>query len=91
MEIRFRCKAANRHIIFVSALTHAAIDACISKLKQLMHHYESISAWPLTWLKELRLEHVKAGATHSLPDDGRDYIYAGTVFQVSIVLQPTYD
>ncbi len=52
-----------------------------------MRHYESIPAWPLAWLKEVKLEHVKAGAIHSLPDDGRNYIYAGTVFQVSNVLK----
>jgi hypothetical protein len=65
-------------------MTHAAIEACMSKLKQLRAVYQSISGLEksIKWLEDISLEHVLNGATHPPPGHHLIHIYAGTVFQV---------
>ena len=81
-----------RQIIFITAMTHAAIHACLSKLRKIIEHYRCVPYLSLEWLDELHLEHVLVGSTHSKPTmpksdaDGSlkadTWIYAGTVYQL---------
>ncbi|KAL5483134.1 hypothetical protein ACEPAI_8363 [Sanghuangporus weigelae] len=71
-----------RLIIFVTAMTHAAIDACASKLNGLMLNYQSLPGLDTGWMRNVSLERVMSGATHPVPDSEKTYIYAGTVYQL---------
>ena len=71
-------------IIFITAMTHAAVAACIAKLEVSIRNYGQISGLDSGWLNTLHLEHVTSGATHTLPKPRMTYIYAGTVYQVSM-------
>ena len=73
----------SRMIIFVTAMTHAAIDACMTKLKSLMLNYQSLRGYDTNWMKNVSLERVMSGTEHPPPDTGKTYIYAGTVYQAS--------
>lgn len=63
-------------------MTHAAIDACLTKFSELMARYRQIPNLPTSWLDNLKVEHVVKGADHLGPSRTYDYVYAGTVFQV---------
>lgn len=63
-------------------MTHAAIDACLTKLSQLTDNYRKIPDLPTAWLDKIRIEHVVKGNDHAPPTPGFHYIYAGTVYQV---------
>jgi hypothetical protein len=64
-------------------MTHAAIDACLTKLSQLIEHYRKIPDLSTTWLDKIKIEHVVKGNNHAPPVSGFHYVYAGTVYQVS--------
>lgn len=74
-------------IIFIAAVTHAAIEACRSKLASLMNTYRSIKDVPIQWLDDVVVEVVTQASTHQLPDRRTSRpivnIYAGTIYQVS--------
>ena len=63
-------------------MTHAAIEACLAKIKTLIQQYRAISGLNPIWLDNLKIERVFAGGTHPLPKEDKNYIYAGTVYQV---------
>jgi hypothetical protein len=63
-------------------MTHAAIDACLAKLSQLMENYREIPNLPTAWLDKIKVEHVIKGNDHAAPAPGFDFVYAGTVYQV---------
>jgi hypothetical protein len=67
-------------------MTHAAIDACLTKLSQLMDHYRHIPGLSTTWLDKIKIEHVVKGNDHAAPIPGFHYVYAGTVYQVGDML-----
>jgi hypothetical protein len=73
-----------RRIIFLTAMTHAAIQACLDKLTQLMQQYRQIPNVPSAWLDRVHTEHVVQGTQHRGPESNLQdaYIYAGTVYQV---------
>lgn len=64
-------------------MTHAAIDACLTKLRQLIEFYGQIPNLPIPWLEKLQVEHVIKGNDHPAPAPGHNYVFAGTVYQVS--------
>lgn len=66
-------------------MTHAAIEACLSKLSRLITYYRSIDGLPVKWLNHLKVEHVLKGSDHPSPlkaDPQAKLIYAGTVYQL---------
>jgi hypothetical protein len=71
-------------IIFLTAVTHAAIQACLSKLAKLVAAHRALVGLPVAWLDSLSIEHIEQGSSHALPPVGgrRSHIYAGTVYQV---------
>lgn len=72
-------------IVFITAITHAAIDACRSKLERLMDAYRSIEFLSREWLDDIKVEVVSKGNDHKGPPISGNgiHIYAGTLFQVS--------
>lgn len=78
-------READGFLIFLTAVTHAAIQACIKKLNTLMEAYRLFPGMKLDWLDNVKLERVQSGALHPAPEDkNATYIYAGTVYQVSL-------
>jgi hypothetical protein len=85
-----------QYIIFVTAMTHAAIHGCLSKLRKIVKSYHCVPDLSLEWLDELHLQHVLTGSTHPKPPipnvsskshaegspKARAWIYAGTVYQL---------
>ncbi|KAJ3833831.1 hypothetical protein F5878DRAFT_387710 [Lentinula raphanica] len=72
-------------VVFVTAMTHAAIDAVLKKLTYLIQCYQSIDSLPNVWLNNLSIEHVTNGNDHAAPSDSSVFsLYAGTIFQVSV-------
>jgi hypothetical protein len=69
-------------VVFLTAMTHAAIDACLTKLSQLIEHYRKIPDLSAAWLDRIKIEHVVKGKDHAPPAPGLNYVYAGTVYQV---------
>ncbi|KAG8809269.1 hypothetical protein FRC19_005339, partial [Serendipita sp. 401] len=73
-------------IILVTAMTHAAIEAILSKIRSLMEHYGALKERDSSWLKMISLQRVWTGGTHPLPSSpsskGKVNIYAGTTFQL---------
>ena len=68
--------------IFVTAMTHAAIEAIFGKIKSLMVKYRALKDYDPTWLDHIHLERVLVGSTHKAPTERGIYIYAGTTFQL---------
>ncbi|KJA28890.1 hypothetical protein HYPSUDRAFT_1082968 [Hypholoma sublateritium FD-334 SS-4] len=85
IEVEGRYSGPRRRIIFITAITHAAIEACRSKLVRLMDAYRSVESLPHKWLDEVKVEVVSRGNDHPGPSrsDNGTYIYAGTLFQLS--------
>lgn len=75
-------------IVFITAITHAAIEACRSKLVTLMDAYRSIDSLPNQWLGDVRIEVVSRGNDHLAPPrNGTNvHVYAGTIYQVCLML-----
>ncbi|KAJ2928657.1 hypothetical protein H1R20_g8458, partial [Candolleomyces eurysporus] len=63
-------------------MTHAAIDACQSKLERLIECYKSIDSLPKEWLEHVCIERVLKGTDHPAPSKGKTYVYAGTLYQL---------
>ncbi|KAG6920219.1 hypothetical protein DXG01_004988 [Tephrocybe rancida] len=81
-----QCRLGNtdRKIIFVTAMTHAAIDAVRKGLLYLIDCYRAIDSLPTAWLDRVRVEQVLAGRTHPGPQQSSSlvHIYAGTTYQL---------
>ncbi|KAH7875454.1 uncharacterized protein C8R40DRAFT_1160716 [Lentinula edodes] len=70
-------------VVFVTAVTHAAIDAVLKKLKHLTQSYKSIDSLPTEWLDKVSIEHVTNGNDHAAPSGSTAFsLYAGTIYQV---------
>lgn len=84
IEVERRLYGAQPKVIFVTAITHAAIEACRSKLVWLMDTYRSIASLPIEWLTDTIIEVVSSGINHSPPrKTGHTiHIYMGTIYQV---------
>jgi hypothetical protein len=71
------------NIVFVTAMTHAAIEAVLKKLDYLIQCYRSIDSLPSKWLEQVSIEHVTNGNEHPAPSASQTFsLYAGTIFQV---------
>lgn len=82
---------AECQMVFLTAMTHAAIDACLTKIAQLMDRYREIPNLSTAWLDKIKIEHVSKGNDHSPPAPGFHYVYAGTVYQVSFPIYLFYN
>lgn len=70
-------------IVFVTAVTHAAIDAVLKKLSYLIQCYRSIDSLPTEWLDSVSIEHITNGNEHAGPSPSSSFsLFAGTIFQV---------
>lgn len=85
IEAERRQPGVQSKIIFITAVTHAAIQACWTKLVSLIDSYLSFQHLSNNWLKDVRVELVTTGNDHPGPilDGHTVYIYMGTIFQVS--------
>jgi hypothetical protein len=83
LEVEHRLNSTRTRIVFLTALTHAAIAACLAKLKQLVGCHREIPHLACPWLDRVSIEHVLHGHSHTLPKVGATSIYAGTVYQVA--------
>jgi hypothetical protein len=84
LEVEYRHHGPAPKIIFITAVTHAAIEACRSKLLRLMDAYRSIDSLPSHWLDDVRVEVVSRGNDHTAPQNRGSLvqIYTGTIYQV---------
>lgn len=84
LEVEHRHHGPAPKIIFITAVTHAAIEACRSKLLRLMDAYRSIDSLPSQWLDDVTVEVVSRGNDHAAPQNKGSLvqIYAGTIYQV---------
>lgn len=84
LDVRWRLDESRRTTIFLTAMTHAAIKACLSKLDKLVQCYRQIEGLPCQWLDTLNIEYVLRAGDHPGPNTRHpaSYVYAGTVFQV---------
>ncbi|KAF7315521.1 AAA-12 domain-containing protein [Mycena indigotica] len=72
-----------QRIVFITAMTHAAINAIDKKLKHLMACYKSIDAYPVEWLNHVQLERVSRGYDHAPPPaNSTSMFYLGTIYQL---------
>lgn len=83
-DARSRLHAGHGKVVFLTAMTHAAIEACLAKLYQLVERYREIPDLSTSWLDKIKIEHVVKGNDHNPPVAEFDYVYAGTVYQVWI-------
>ncbi|KAF7362302.1 AAA-12 domain-containing protein [Mycena venus] len=85
LEVQHRLGDTKRKIIFITAMTHAAIEAVLSKLSHLRGCYTSIDSLPTEWLDNVKIEHVLKGHDHAAPsksNSSESLLYAGTVYQL---------
>ena len=67
----------------MTAMTHAAIAACLAKLSHLINCYRSLDVSLSGWLDQVAVEQVLTGNDHPPPSRSRlVHIYAGTIYQV---------
>lgn len=84
LDVLSRVEDDVHQIILLTAMTHAAIDACLAKLSHLVEKYHEIPDLPTAWLDNVKIEHVLKGNDHAPPKPESHYIYtAGTVYRVS--------
>ncbi|KAJ7686577.1 hypothetical protein B0H17DRAFT_1204242 [Mycena rosella] len=86
LEVQHRLGDTKRKIIFITAMTHAAIEAVLHKLSYLKDCYSSIDSLPLEWLANVQIEHVLKGNDHALPSkasSSASLLYAGTLYNFS--------
>lgn len=85
LQHRLKLEVSSRpKIVFITAMTHAAIDACRNKLLRLITNYRSIDSLTTEWLDDLQVEQVIKGNEHPAPAKigvGM-HIYTGTIYQV---------
>jgi len=85
LEIERRQDNYDQRIFFLTAMTHAAIEAMLNKLSFLMDCYRTIASLPTEWLDEVSVERVVKGNEHAGPGHTHlVYIYAGTLYQVRV-------
>ncbi|KAJ7496852.1 hypothetical protein FB451DRAFT_1209000 [Mycena latifolia] len=85
LEVQHRLGDTKRKIIFITAMTHAAIEAVLHKLSYLKGCYNSIDSLPTEWLANVQIEHVLKGNDHAAPSKSNpsaSLLYAGTVYQL---------
>lgn len=84
LDVQHRHGDSARKIIFITAMTHAAIDACRKKLVHLISCYRAIDSLSTAWLDRVKVEQVLKGSEHPAPSSSGlfDYIYTGTTYQV---------
>ncbi|KAG6855670.1 hypothetical protein H0H87_012265, partial [Tephrocybe sp. NHM501043] len=84
LDAQHRLGDTTRKIIFVTAMTHAAIDAVRNGLLHLIERYRAIESLPTAWLDRVLVEQVTSGRTHRVPTAGSALvqIYAGTTYQL---------
>ncbi|KAF7428775.1 hypothetical protein PC9H_008007 [Pleurotus ostreatus] len=83
LDAETRTGRIRTRVVFVSAMTHAAIQACLDKFHFLTTCYKEISDLDTAWLDEVKIEKVLNGNKHPPPNLARfRYIYAGTVYQL---------
>lgn len=82
-QIRSTCECDSQYVVFLTAMTHAAIEACLSKLRSLIDHYRECGrlGMNVNWLDKVNIERVMSGSTHAGPSKDETYVYAGTVYQ----------
>lgn len=87
LDVQHRHGDRNTRIIFMTAMTHAAIEACLAKLSHLIDCYRSLDASLWGWLDQVAVEQVLTGYEHPAPSRSGHlvHIYAGTIYQVKIV------
>jgi len=75
----------DQRIFFVTAMTHAAIEAMLNKLSFLMDCYQTIASLPTKCLDDTSVEHVVKRNEHvGLGHIHLEYIYARTLYQVRV-------
>ncbi|KAG2016116.1 hypothetical protein CC2G_009317 [Coprinopsis cinerea AmutBmut pab1-1] len=91
LEVQWKLNDRGPKIIFVTAMTHAAIDACLSKLERIVDAYRAIESLSTEWLDKVRIHRVLKGHDHPGPlrSGSLTHIYAGTLFQVRNSLPST--
>ncbi|KAF7315520.1 AAA-12 domain-containing protein [Mycena indigotica] len=82
LEAYHRLGDKRQHIVFITAMTHAAIDAVEKKLVHLIACYKAIDGLPVEWLDHLRLERVLKGNEQAPPPASGSVFYLGTVYQL---------
>ncbi|KAF9012543.1 hypothetical protein BDQ17DRAFT_1344125 [Cyathus striatus] len=84
LEVEHKLRINDTKIVFITAMTHAAIAACQSKLERLIECYKQIEALPAVWLDRVRIEEVRQGNDHPAPSSNASHIhiYTGTIYQL---------
>jgi hypothetical protein len=82
IEVEMKLNPNIRKTVFLTAMTHVAIDAILAKLDKLVDHYRSIPNLSLSWLDNISIQHVRTGRDHPLPGNRKIHLFAGTVFQL---------
>ncbi|KDQ50871.1 hypothetical protein JAAARDRAFT_211450 [Jaapia argillacea MUCL 33604] len=84
IQLRLDICSDTRQVVFITAMTHAAIEACLKKLSYLMESYRRIEGFSAEWLDNVQVEHVLKGGEHPAPSarSSNVFIYAGTVYQL---------
>ncbi|KDR75650.1 hypothetical protein GALMADRAFT_248246 [Galerina marginata CBS 339.88] len=84
IEVERRHYGPKPKVVFITAVTHAAIEACKSKLLRLMDAYRSVDSLPNKWLSDVKVEVVSRGNDHPAPSrtGSAVQIYAGTIYQL---------
>ncbi|ESK97371.1 aaa atpase [Moniliophthora roreri MCA 2997] len=86
LNVQYSLGDKGSKIVFITAMTHAAIEAILSKLAYLTDCYRSIESLPLDWLDQVKVEHVLKGNDHQHPrtlmKSSALLVYAGTVYQL---------
>ncbi|KAL0060392.1 hypothetical protein AAF712_012843 [Marasmius tenuissimus] len=68
--------------VFITAVTHAAIDALLNKLRYLIECCRSIRGFNSDWVDALQIEHVISGRRSSLTGHRGIKIFVGTIYQL---------
>ncbi|PPQ75118.1 hypothetical protein CVT26_008296 [Gymnopilus dilepis] len=73
-----------RQVMFITANTHAAVEACYRRLRNLMGIYVAVSPMQKSWLDGVNTQNVCRGTSHPPPPEGGSGIdiYAGTMYQL---------
>ncbi|KAG6902770.1 hypothetical protein C0995_011918 [Termitomyces sp. Mi166 len=82
-DAQHRLGETGRKIVFVTGMTHAAIDAVRNQLRYLMNCYRAIKSLEAPWLNRIQVEQVSSGSRHTPPppDSSLVHIYFGTTYQ----------
>ena len=85
IDVERRRWGPQRKTIFISAVTHAAIEACRNKLVQLLDTYRAIPNLPNKWIDDVSVEVVGIGNDHPRPRESGNaiHVYMGTIYLVT--------